>query len=336
MQPIWRTKQNKFSPGNWDLFSCNKSYCSVLQIGCISTDVLTCDQPPPPNNNNNKNGRSEGGEGDRQTSFLSWASIFVVGGRGRGAWSQVTDVQGLYSRFLSRVWQWSDWPMALRAPVPHENWDIHFTRTKVLCFSYQDHLSSYTRDGSSAMRKSSTNSSSDRINGVSVSSKSSKSFSSSISSGGKKEPAGCEDKVCFKFLDENVQSILIFYSFDGFKSKIAVDHGNISEARAESWTSPKEATSVRSFQTIFTIHEDLMWGNSENKLRLCGSSPKKKANNYTTVYRDTFRVCNNWHELFTRPAAHPFEGKGRGRSSNAQMKDLSWQGYSVTWCHASE
>lgn len=124
------------------------------------------------------------------------------------------------------------------------------------------------------MRKSSTNSSSDRINGVSVSSKSSKSFSSSISSGGKKEPAGCEDKVCFKFLDENVQSILIFYSFDGFKSKIAVDHGNISEARAESWTSPKEATSVRSFQTIFTIHEDLMWGNSENKLRLCGSSPQ--------------------------------------------------------------
>ena len=28
-----------FSSGNWDIFSCRKSYCSVLQIGCISTDV---------------------------------------------------------------------------------------------------------------------------------------------------------------------------------------------------------------------------------------------------------------------------------------------------------
>ena len=28
-----------FSSGNWDLFSCKKCYCSVLQIGCISTDM---------------------------------------------------------------------------------------------------------------------------------------------------------------------------------------------------------------------------------------------------------------------------------------------------------
>ena len=40
MQPIWRTKQNKFSLLGIEISShVNKSYCSVLQIGCISTDV---------------------------------------------------------------------------------------------------------------------------------------------------------------------------------------------------------------------------------------------------------------------------------------------------------
>ena len=40
MQPIWRTKQTKFSLLGIDIYShVNKSYSSVLQIGCISTDV---------------------------------------------------------------------------------------------------------------------------------------------------------------------------------------------------------------------------------------------------------------------------------------------------------
>ena len=40
MQPIWRTKQKKFSLLGIEIYSrVNKSYCSVLQIGCISTDV---------------------------------------------------------------------------------------------------------------------------------------------------------------------------------------------------------------------------------------------------------------------------------------------------------
>ena len=40
MQPIWRTKQKKFSLLGIEIYShVKKSYCSVLQIGCISTDV---------------------------------------------------------------------------------------------------------------------------------------------------------------------------------------------------------------------------------------------------------------------------------------------------------
>ena len=39
-QPIWRTKQEKFSLPGIEIYShVNKSYCSVLQIGCIPKDV---------------------------------------------------------------------------------------------------------------------------------------------------------------------------------------------------------------------------------------------------------------------------------------------------------
>ena len=40
MQSIWRTKQNKFSLLGIEISShVKKSYCSVLQIGCIFTDM---------------------------------------------------------------------------------------------------------------------------------------------------------------------------------------------------------------------------------------------------------------------------------------------------------
>ena len=40
MQPIWRTKRNEFSLLGMEIYShVKKSYCSVLQIGYISTDV---------------------------------------------------------------------------------------------------------------------------------------------------------------------------------------------------------------------------------------------------------------------------------------------------------
>ena len=40
MQPIWRTKQNKFSLLGIEIYShLKKSYCFVFQIGCISMDV---------------------------------------------------------------------------------------------------------------------------------------------------------------------------------------------------------------------------------------------------------------------------------------------------------
>ena len=47
MQPIWRTKPKKFSLLGVEIYShVKKSYCSVLQIGCISTDVsIPVDMP---------------------------------------------------------------------------------------------------------------------------------------------------------------------------------------------------------------------------------------------------------------------------------------------------
>ena len=48
MQPIWRTKQNKNSFLGIEIYSHvqKKSYCSVLQICCIHTDVQGIYKPP--------------------------------------------------------------------------------------------------------------------------------------------------------------------------------------------------------------------------------------------------------------------------------------------------